>query len=229
VADLSVGDSDAPFLDVAPYDPIGTTVTLTLHSPADLDPLIGTDIPLAAGVEMSGVDGPFLRVAVASPVQYPAAGWWVRHWTVTGVGAGVEDDRFYVAASPVAAAPINADPTTDVGMTRLLCTDVNATAPIFTDDQIAAFLTLEGSVRLGAAVALETIASCEALISKKIRTEDGLSTDGPAVAAELRARAKTLREQAAAAGEGDVGFAFDIVPAWTPYGCDGELAEWPVC
>lgn len=124
---------------------------------------------------------------------------------------------------PIPAGPsVNVDPTTDVGMIRLLSTDVDTAAPIFTDGQIQAFLTLEGSVRLAAAVALETIAASEALVSKKIRTADGLSTDGPAVAAELRARATALRAQATAAGEGD-SFAFDIVPMWSfpaadPYG-----------
>lgn len=125
---------------------------------------------------------------------------------------------------PTPAGPsITVDPTTDIGLTRLLSTDANPAAPIFDDGQITAFLTLEGSPRLAAALALETIAANEALISKKIRTEDGLSTDGPAVAAELRARAKALREQAAAAGEGADNFIFETVPVWSfpapsPYG-----------
>lgn len=119
---------------------------------------------------------------------------------------------------PIPAGPtVTTDPTTDIGLVRLLCTDVDTAAPLFTDAQIQAFLTLEGSARLAAAVALETIASSEALVSKKIRTADGLSTDGPAVAAELRARAKGLREQAAAAGEGGGDGAFEIAPVWTEH------------
>jgi len=123
-----------------------------------------------------------------------------------------------------AGGSITTDTATDIGMVRLLCTDLDDAAPLFTDDQIQAFLTLEGSVRLAAAQALETIASSEALVSKKIRTLD-LQTDGPAVAAELRARAKTLREQAEAAGEGNAAV-FDVVDFdpeswWTD--ADGEL------
>jgi len=87
------------------------------------------------------------------------------------------------------------NPSTDVGMVRLLITDMSEADPLFTDVQIEAFLTLEGGVRRAAASALETIARSEVLISKKITTQD-LSTDGPAVAAELRAQAKALREQA---------------------------------
>lgn len=118
---------------------------------------------------------------------------------------------------PIPAGPgITTDPTTDIGMVRLLITDLDDAAALFTDSQIQAFLTMEGSVRLAAAVALETIATSEALISKKIRTQD-LATDGPAVAKELRDRAAQLRAQAAAAGEGDLGdFAFDVVD-YDPY------------
>lgn len=112
---------------------------------------------------------------------------------------------------PVPAGGGNApDPTTDVGMVRILATDVNLDAPLFTDDQIEAFLSVEGGiVKRAAALVLETIATSEALVSKKIRTSDGLSTDGPAVAAELRARAASLREQADAAL--DVGFGLEVV------------------
>lgn len=117
---------------------------------------------------------------------------------------------------PIPAGGPTVDPTTDIGMIRLLITDLDSTAPLFDDDQIQAFLTLEGTVRLAAAVALETIATSEALISKKIKTQD-LSTDGPAVAKELRERAAQLRAQAAAAGEGDLGdFAMDVVD-YDPY------------
>lgn len=90
---------------------------------------------------------------------------------------------------------ITTDPTTDIGRVRLLITDLTE-PPLFTDEQIQAFLTLEGdSVKLAAASALETIARSEALVSKRITTQD-LSTDGPAVARELRASAAALRAQA---------------------------------
>lgn len=106
---------------------------------------------------------------------------------------------------------INTDPASDVGRVRLLITDVVEPA-LFDDAQIDAFLAMEGGVKLAAATALETIARSEALISKKITTQD-LSTDGPAVAKELRESAKALREQAAveAEAEADDGFGLEIV------------------
>lgn len=79
---------------------------------------------------------------------------------------------------------------------RLLISDTDTENAIFADSEISNFLTLEDSdVRMAAAMALETMASREALIQKRIRLMD-LQTDGPSVAKELRERAKTLREQA---------------------------------
>lgn len=81
-----------------------------------------------------------------------------------------------------------------VGQVRLLISDVGS-EPIFTDDQIATFLTIEVGVKRAAAAALDTIASSEALVSKKITTMDR-SADGPAVADALRKHAVALRAQA---------------------------------
>jgi len=80
---------------------------------------------------------------------------------------------------------------------RLLIGDTDLNEPgnwIFQDEELDAFLAMEGGVKLAAAQALDTMASTEAMILKKIRILD-LTTDGPAVAAELRARATVLREQ----------------------------------
>jgi len=130
----------------------------------------------------------------------------------TGTADDAEEGTFTVHRSLLGALPITVDPTTDIGLVRLLSTDLDEVSPLFTDAQITAFLTLEANnVRLAAAQALDTIASSEALVSKKIRTQD-LQTDGPAVAEELRKRAEALRKQAdtidPATGEP---FAFDIV------------------
>lgn len=90
------------------------------------------------------------------------------------------------------------DPTTDAGRVRLLIFDtdtVTAANQIFSDAEIDAFLDMEDtSVRRAAALALETIATQEVLIQKVVRNMD-LQTDGARVSAELRARAKSLREQ----------------------------------
>ncbi len=91
------------------------------------------------------------------------------------------------------------DLTTDRGKVRLLVFDFDESDPenqIYTDNEIDTFLTLENSdVRLAAAQALDVIASREVLIQKVIKTQDGFQTDGAKVAAEIRQRAKSLREQ----------------------------------
>ena len=80
------------------------------------------------------------------------------------------------------------------------------------------------NIRLAAADALETIAVSEVLVSKKIRTQD-LTTDGPAVSAELRALAKRLRDAAQAATDlADTFDGFDLVDALgAARPCDPEL------
>lgn len=94
------------------------------------------------------------------------------------------------------------DYSTNAGKVRLLIADTNSAYPQFTDAEIDAFLEMEGSFRRAAAMALEVIAVNEALIQKRIVALH-LETDGPALAAELRNLAKSLREQdKLAAGSG---------------------------
>lgn len=108
--------------------------------------------------------------------------------------------------------PITTDPTTDVGKVRLLIADLDETSPLFEDDQIQAFLDMwASSVFRAAAQAADAIAVSEVLVSKKIKTQD-LSTDGPAVAKELRALAETLRMRAAEVDENGDPFVADFVP-----------------
>jgi hypothetical protein len=149
------------------------------------------------------------------------AGLHAYRLAATGTADGAEEGTFVVREPLLGAPPITTDPTTAIGRVRLLCTDLDEVSPLFTDAQISAFLAMEGSnLRLAAAQALDTIASSEVLVSKKIRTAD-LSTDGPAVAKELRERAKSLRDQAAVADEDGLPFAFDIVD----YDPDAWLAD----
>lgn len=103
------------------------------------------------------------------------------------------------------------DLATDVGQVRLIIPDrVNTAAEpaMFSDEELAAFLTLEDGVRRAAAAALETIASDQALVLKVMKVQN-VSTDGAALARELRARATALRAQAAAA-DADDGDLFDV-------------------
>lgn len=113
------------------------------------------------------------------------------------------------------------DPAQPPGLVRLLLNDV--TAPwVFTDDEITAFLALEGgSVKRAAAQAIDTNADNEALASK-VLTDHDLSTDGAKLADSLRKRAAALRAQADAddaTQENDAGFFFgtvdlDTTTAW---------------
>lgn len=95
------------------------------------------------------------------------------------------------------------DPETDVGLVRVLLPDVeqykdpqHPTDPasyMFEDWQLTAFLKLNGDkVKAAAADAIDALATNEAMVSKKIRTED-LQTDGPAVANSMRLHATVLR------------------------------------
>jgi hypothetical protein len=101
------------------------------------------------------------------------------------------------------------DYSTDVGRVRLLIPDTDEQNALLIDPQIEAFLSMEGSVKLAAAAALDVIASSEVLVSKVIKTQD-ISTDGAKVAAELRARATELRRQVDE-GVGDDSVGFDVV------------------
>jgi len=89
------------------------------------------------------------------------------------------------------------DLTTDIGKVRLLIPDRTET-PLyfFEDDEITYLLTAEGSnIKRATALGLETMASDEAYVQKMIKLMD-LTTNGPAVSEELRARAASLRKQA---------------------------------
>lgn len=100
----------------------------------------------------------------------------------------------------------------DIAYVRDLTADLDPTNWLLSDELIQRLLTREPDHRLAAARALDIIAASEVLVSKKIRTQD-LSTDGPAVAAALRAQAAALRDEVTAEGEEWDGF--DVVPTVT--------------
>lgn len=91
----------------------------------------------------------------------------------------------------------------DISRVRLLIADLPkdgeagcGTGTLLTDAQVEDLLDLSGgNVKRAAARALRTIATSEVLLSKKITQQD-LSVDGPAVAAELRAQADALDAEA---------------------------------
>jgi hypothetical protein len=117
-------------------------------------------------------------------------------------------------------------PTDDIGVVRMLVNDVSAPW-IFSDEEITAFLTLEGkSVKRAAAQAIDTNADNEALASKVLKSQD-LATDGAKVADALRKRAAALRQQA----DVEDGDFFEIVDVVGP-SCGPELTGrqpwWPL-
>jgi len=87
------------------------------------------------------------------------------------------------------------DLTTPVGKVRLNIPDTSAADAVFSDEEIQAFLDQEmGNVFFAAADACDVLATNQVYI-QKVQTVNGTSTNGAAVSAELRARARTLREQ----------------------------------
>jgi hypothetical protein len=94
--------------------------------------------------------------------------------------------------------PASYDPETEAGKVRLLISDIggdSSTDFIFEDNEIQAFLNMEGNIKLAAASALRTIAANSAMVLKVIKFME-LSTDGAKVAKVLLETAKELEERA---------------------------------
>ena len=93
------------------------------------------------------------------------------------------------------------DLATQTGRMRLLIPDRVTPDHIFEDEELQVFLTMEGGVLDGAAAALESIASDQAMTLKVMRLLD-IQTDGARVSEALLARAAKLRAQAEAQADG---------------------------
>ncbi|MCW2132890.1 hypothetical protein [Arthrobacter sp. VKM Ac-2550] len=114
-----------------------------------------------------------------------------------------------------------------LGKVRLLTADLDEATPVLSDDIIDGYLSLnDGNIYRAAADALDAVATTETLLSKKITSQD-LSTDGPAVAKELRAKAASLRAKADADdAAAETGF-FDIIPFGFVPGPEGAEMRYP--
>jgi hypothetical protein len=195
-----------------------TDVTITITRLSDVTVIVGPN-------EDTGVTHIATGLDVYSWTPDPdAAGDFTVVWDGTDV-ASSDLVQSVPEIITVGIADVTNDPTTVVGKIRLLISDTDPDNPAFTDTQITAFYTISGSnVRLGAAAALDALAASEVLISKAIKTLD-LETNGPAVAAELRNQAKTLR---VTAGDYDADgnlFGMAIVDFRPDRWFDHELAE----
>lgn len=96
-------------------------------------------------------------------------------------------------------------------LVRLRITDTDEANPVFSDEELDAFLGTDDDWRIAAAEAIDTIATNEALVLKIIRTLD-LQTDGARLADSLSKQADRLRAQA----DDDGGFAIASAPAAWP-------------
>ncbi len=95
------------------------------------------------------------------------------------------------------------DVTSGLARIRLLIGDTVSANALFQDEEIAAFLALnDDDVRLAAAQALDAMAANQVMILKVI-TQNGISTNGAAVAQALRAQAAELRRQATIEAQGE--------------------------
>lgn len=102
------------------------------------------------------------------------------------------------------------DTSTDLGRVRLMIPDRVEAEAIFTDEELTSFIALETDVRRSTALALETIASDQALVLKVMALGD-VSTNGAAVAKALMDRAAQLRVQALEAEAAEDGGTFDVI------------------
>lgn len=107
------------------------------------------------------------------------------------------------------------DYETPIKQVRVLIADMG-TPPLLDDPTLQTYLEMQGweegarwAVYRAAADALDAIATSEVLTAKKVRTQD-LSTDGPAVSAELRKQATGLRQRADDE-DPDFGGVFEII------------------
>jgi hypothetical protein len=103
--------------------------------------------------------------------------------------------------------------STDVGKVRLLIPDREGTAPSFQDEELTAFLDIEGGTHRAAALALETLAA-DAAATLRVPKTLGLDVDGVRASAELLKRAAGLRQQASAAEDAAAAAAGESLFDW---------------
>lgn len=178
---------DWSLLDLGGIPAVGASVTGTFSRR-----VAGVDTPVAGTVVEVG--GGLYRVTY----DVDETGWWAYRLVASGSVDSALEGAFYVSPSLLSAPANTYDVSTDAGRVRRLISDVDVHTPgncIFDDAEIDMFLAMNAGVKRAAAAAMLTIAGNMALVLRVIKTQD-LSTDGAKVAAELRAQAKALRDEA---------------------------------
>lgn len=90
------------------------------------------------------------------------------------------------------------DLATDTGKFRAIFPDREQATALFSDEEIAAFLAIEGDIRRARARALE-VAAADVVLTLRVTEVLGLRVDGASAARELRLEAKEERDRAGAA------------------------------
>lgn len=107
------------------------------------------------------------------------------------------------------------DLTTDIGKVRMLVADTDVASYDFDDDEVEAALTQESdSLKRAAALLLLVLAANRSRLSVSVK-RGSVSEDLKGVAADLRAQAKALVEQAAA--DEDVPLSAIINPSYETF------------
>ena len=100
---------------------------------------------------------------------------------------------------------------------RLIIADTDEDRPIFYDEELAAFLAMEGTVKLAGARALEALAADKARIAVSVG-RGSVSENFTQIARELRESAKQLREEEAAGV-----FEAVISPSWERFSYERNM------
>lgn len=87
------------------------------------------------------------------------------------------------------------DPSTKLGMVRMMIGDTNSISPIFQDNELNALLTLYVNINIASAYALDAIAASASRLARLIKNEN-YTTDDREVAENLRTQATKLRSLA---------------------------------
>lgn len=206
---------------------------------ADLDGTPVTDATVAGTITLpdgstvaATIDhqsGTSLYRALYDPTM---AGTHAYRLEASGTVDSAKEGTFEVRPAPATAAPATVDPSTSVGMVRLLIPDRDLDNLLFSDSDLAGFLALESAVvKRAAAAAIEAVASNEVMVSKVIRSQD-LATDGAKVSDALMKRAAELRRQAdqddpATSGNLDViEFVDPFIRRYPAEGAEAEAWTW---